>query len=54
MLEKSGRKELDLFRGDLQYHLYRLEKEGLLRTRRRGLYKFVFPSNISERSRTSS
>jgi predicted transcriptional regulator len=39
-------KELGLTRGDLQYHLYALEKEGLIRTRRRGLYKFVFPSNI--------
>jgi predicted transcriptional regulator len=39
-------KELGLTRGDLQYHLYALEKEGLIRTRRRGLYKFVFPSKI--------
>jgi predicted transcriptional regulator len=39
-------KELGLTRGDLQYHLYTLEKEGLIRTRRRGLYKFVFPSNM--------
>jgi predicted transcriptional regulator len=39
-------KELGLTRGDLQYHLYTLEKEGLIKTRRRGLYKFVFPSNM--------
>jgi predicted transcriptional regulator len=39
-------KELGLSRGDLQYHLYILEKEGLIKTRRRGLYKFVFPSRL--------
>jgi predicted transcriptional regulator len=39
-------KELGLSRGDLQYHLYVLEKEGLIKTRRRGLYKFVFPSKL--------
>jgi predicted transcriptional regulator len=36
--------ELGLARGVLQYHIYSLEKEGLIRMRRRGLYKFVFPS----------
>jgi predicted transcriptional regulator len=39
-------KELGFVRGALQYHLDALEKEGLIRMRRRGLYKFVFPSNM--------
>jgi predicted transcriptional regulator len=39
-------KDLGLARGVLQYHLYTLEKEGLIGTRSRGLYKFVFPSNM--------
>src|SRR5437870_2557208 len=39
-------KELGLARGALQYHLDALEKEGLIKTRSRGLYKFVFPSNM--------
>jgi predicted transcriptional regulator len=39
-------KELGLTRGDLQYHLHVLERSGQIRTRRRGLYKFVFPANM--------
>jgi predicted transcriptional regulator len=39
-------RELGLGMGDLQYHLHALEDEGIIRTRRRGLYKFVFPSNM--------
>lgn len=39
-------KELGLGLGDLRYHLHILEKEGLVRTRRSGLYKFVYPSNM--------
>ncbi|MDG6996839.1 MAG: winged helix-turn-helix transcriptional regulator, partial [Nitrososphaerota archaeon] len=35
-------RELGLAMGDLQYHLYGLEKQGKIQTYRRGLYKFIF------------
>jgi predicted transcriptional regulator len=40
------RKNLGIGMGDLQYHLYILEKARLINSVRRGLYKFVFPSGV--------
>ena len=40
------RKDLGLGMGDLQYHIYTMEKLGMIKTIRRGLYKFVFASNL--------
>ena len=40
------RKNLDIGMGDLQYQLDVLEKRGMIKTLRRGLRKFVFPSGI--------
>jgi predicted transcriptional regulator len=42
-LREVGR-ELGLGVGDLQYKLYALEKEGAIKTVRRGLRKFIYPS----------
>lgn len=39
-------RELGLAMGDLQYHLYGLEKQGRIKTLRRGLYKFIFATEI--------
>jgi len=36
--------DLHLATGDLQYHLYWLEKHGLVKTRRSGFYRFVYPT----------
>ena len=44
-LRKIGR-ELNLGNGDLQYHLFVLEKQGKVSTVRVGLYKLVFPSGV--------
>ncbi len=35
-------RDLQIAMGDLQYHLYGLEKQGKIQTLRRGLYKFIF------------
>jgi DNA-binding MarR family transcriptional regulator len=37
-------KELGIATGDMQYHLLWLERHGLVRTRRSGFYRFVFPT----------
>lgn len=39
-------REMGLAMGDLQYHLYGLEKQGRIKTRRIGLYKFIFTAEI--------
>lgn len=39
-------RELGLAVGDLQYHLYALERQGMIKTVRRGLRKFIYPSVI--------
>ncbi len=39
-------RELGVAMGDLQYHLYGLEKQGRIKTLRRGLYKFIFATEI--------
>jgi predicted transcriptional regulator len=39
-------RELGLGMGGLRYHLHSLEKEGLIKTRRNGFYRFVYPSKI--------
>lgn len=44
-LREIGR-ALDLGLGDLQYNLYMLEKQGVVTSVRRGLYKFVFPTGM--------
>ncbi len=44
-LREIGR-ALDLGMGDLQYNLYILEKQGIVTSVRRGLYKFVFPTGM--------
>jgi predicted transcriptional regulator len=44
-LRKIGR-ELGLATGDVQYHLYKLEKEGRVNSVRRGLYKSFYPSDL--------
>lgn len=44
-LREIGR-ALDLGMGDLQYNLYILEKQGVVNSVRRGLYKFVFPTGM--------
>jgi DNA-binding MarR family transcriptional regulator len=37
-------KELRLCTGDLHYHLFWLEKNGYVKTRKSGFYRFVYPS----------
>jgi len=44
-LREIGR-NLDLAVGDLQYHLYALEKAGYVVSNRRGIYKRFYPSKI--------
>lgn len=44
-LREIGR-ALELGMGDLQYNLYILEKQGIITSVRRGLYKFVFPTGM--------
>jgi len=39
-------RELGLAMGDLQYHLYTLEKLKAIKGVRRGLYKYIYPSNV--------
>lgn len=39
-------RELGLAVGDLQYHLYALERQGMIKTVRRGLRNFMYPSGI--------
>jgi DNA-binding MarR family transcriptional regulator len=39
-------RELALGIGDVQYHLYRLEKDGSIRSVRRGLYRFFYPADL--------
>jgi DNA-binding MarR family transcriptional regulator len=39
-------KELGLATGDLHYHLFWLEKNGFVRTRKSGFYRFVFPTLV--------
>ena len=39
-------RELGLAMGDLEYHLYALERQGMIKTVRRGLHKFIYPSGI--------
>ena len=39
-------KELSLAPGDIQYHLDILQRQGMIKMRRSGLHRFVFPSNI--------
>ena len=51
-LREIGR-ELELGMGDLQYHIYALEKSGMIKTIRRGLYKYVFPSGLFGDKQTS-
>ena len=38
------KRELNLAMGVVQYHLYRLEREGTISSRRRGLYKRFYPN----------
>jgi DNA-binding MarR family transcriptional regulator len=38
--------DLQLATGDLQYHLRWLEKHGLVKTRRSGFYRFVYPTMV--------
>jgi predicted transcriptional regulator len=38
--------DLQLATGDLQYHLHWLEKHGLVKTRRSGFYRFVYPTMV--------
>jgi DNA-binding MarR family transcriptional regulator len=37
-------KELSFGTGDLQYHLFWLEKNGFVKTRKNGFYRFVYPT----------
>ncbi len=39
-------KELRLATGDLQYHLFWLERHGFVETRKAGFYRFVFPTRV--------
>ncbi len=39
-------KELRFGTGDVQYHLFWLEKHGFVRTRKSGFYRFVFPTMV--------
>jgi DNA-binding MarR family transcriptional regulator len=39
-------KELRLGTGDLQYHLFWLEKHGFVKTRKSGFYRFVYPTMV--------
>jgi len=43
-------KELGIATGDMQYHLSWLERHGLVRTRRSGFYRFVYPSMVFNES----
>lgn len=40
------RRNLGLAMGDAQYHLYNLEREGLVVSKRRGIYKRFYPSRV--------
>ena len=39
-------RDLRIATGDLQYHLFWLEKHGFVRTRRSGFYRFVYPAMV--------
>jgi len=39
-------RDLSLGTGDLQYHLLWLERHGLIKTRKGGFYRFVFPTMV--------
>jgi predicted transcriptional regulator len=39
-------RELALAMGDVQYHVQKLERAGEIRSRRRGLYRFFYPSSL--------
>lgn len=39
-------KELGIATGDMQYHLLWLERHGLVKTKRSGFYRFVFPTMV--------
>jgi predicted transcriptional regulator len=39
-------KVLHLATGDLQYHIFWLEKHGFVKTRRSGFYRFVYPAMV--------
>ncbi len=39
-------KDLRLANGDLQYHIYWLEKKGFVKTKRNGFYRFVYPTMV--------
>lgn len=41
---REVKRELNLAMGTIQYHLYTLEKEGRIISRRKGLYKRFYPS----------
>lgn len=41
-------KELRLATGDLQYHLLWLERNGFVKTKRSGFYRYVFPTMVFE------
>jgi predicted transcriptional regulator len=41
---RSIGKDLRLANGDLQYHILWLEKNGFVKTRRSGFYRFVYPA----------
>lgn len=43
---REVKRELNLGMGTIQYHLYTLEKEGQIVSRRRGLYKRFYASHI--------
>lgn len=44
-LRKISR-ELNLAIGDVQYHLHRLERSGIIASKRRGIYRFFYPSTL--------
>jgi DNA-binding MarR family transcriptional regulator len=39
-------KHLRLANGDLQYHLFWLERNGFIKTKRNGFYRFVYPTMV--------
>jgi len=39
-------RELGLGTGDLQYHLFWLEKNGFVKTKKSGFYRYVFPTKV--------
>jgi DNA-binding transcriptional ArsR family regulator len=41
-------RELGLATGDLHYHLFWLERNGFVKTRKGGFYRFVFPTMVFE------